>query len=149
MTECKAIKSRTPVCDVSNTLSCIYLLNNWKAAHCPGEMFTTTVLLSILSLALGKTLPQYEHVEEWGLWKSQHEKTYQSELEDLSRHLVWLSNKKFIDLHNANAHVFGYTLAMNHFGDMVSVTPPVKLCKACSLVVCKNVVEIWSSFAWC
>ena len=30
------------------------------------------------------------------------------------------SNKKFIDEHNANADVFGYSVAMNEFGDMVS-----------------------------
>ena len=80
---------------------------------------STAVMLSILSLAMCAQVPKYEFVEEWKLWKNQHVKSYESELEDLDRHLVWLSNKKFIELHNANSHVFGYTLAMNHFGDLV------------------------------
>jgi hypothetical protein len=79
----------------------------------------TTVLLGCLTVALGAKMPQYEAVEEWNMWKGQHEKTYASELEDLNRHLVWLSNRKYIELHNANSHVFGYQLAMNHFADMV------------------------------
>lgn len=78
------------------------------------------VVLSCLAVALCAKMPQYEFVEEWNLWKGQHEKSYSSDLEDLDRHLVWLSNKKFIELHNANSHVFGYHLAMNHFGDLVS-----------------------------
>ena len=40
--------------------------------------------------------------------------------EELQRHAVWQANKKFIDEHNQNADKFGYTLAMNDFGDMVS-----------------------------
>ena len=66
-------------------------------------------------------MPQFEFVEEWNLWKSQHQKSYESELHELDRHLVWLSNKKYIELHNANSHVFGFTLAMNHFGDLVKI----------------------------
>lgn len=81
----------------------------------------TAVLLGCLSVALSLKMPQYEFVEEWNMWKGQHEKSYASQLEDLDRHLVWLSNKKFIELHNANSHIFGYHLAMNHFGDLVSL----------------------------
>lgn len=83
-------------------------------------MLISAVFLSTLSLALSKNMAQYEFVEEWNMWKGQHRMRYKSEVEDLSRHLVWLSNKKYIDLHNANSHIFGFTLAMNHFGDMVS-----------------------------
>ena len=83
--------------------------------------FGCVVLLSaILGMAACLKMPQYEFVEEWNLWKSQHLKSYDSELEELSKHLVWLSNKKFIELHNANSHIFGFELAMNHFGDLVS-----------------------------
>lgn len=80
------------------------------------------VFLSVWSVAFCLNMPQYEYVEEWSLWKGQHQKSYASELEELDRHLVWLSNKKFIELHNANSHIFGYNLAMNHFGDLVSKT---------------------------
>ena len=79
----------------------------------------TACFLSLLVVAAAKV--QYEFAEEWSLWKSQHGKSYQSELEELERHLVWLSNKKYIESHNNNAEVFGYTLAMNNFGDLVSL----------------------------
>ena len=63
---------------------------------------------------------KYESVEEWKLWKSTHKKSYQSNKEELERHLVWLSNKEYIEQHNAYADIFGFTLAMNQFGDLVS-----------------------------
>lgn len=60
---------------------------------------------------------RYEH--EWGKWKFTNDRNYTTELEELERHLIWLSNKVYIDQHNANAHIFGFTLAMNHLGDLV------------------------------
>lgn len=80
----------------------------------------SAVFLCVLSLALGRNVAQFQFVEEWNLWKGQHQKSYNSEMHELGRHLVWLSNKKYIELHNANSHMFGFTLAMNHFGDMVN-----------------------------
>ena len=78
------------------------------------------ITLSFLcALALAAAEVQFQHPEEWQLWKSQHGKSYQSELEELERHLVWLANREYIDGFNANSDVFGFTLAMNHFGDMV------------------------------
>ncbi len=76
------------------------------------------VLLSLVGLAASRA--HYELLEEWNLWKDQYGRSYGSEQEDLERHIVWLSNKKYIEQHNTNAHIFGFTLAMNHFGDMVS-----------------------------
>lgn len=64
---------------------------------------------------------KFKHVVEWSRWKLKHAKSYGSELEELERHLIWLSEKKYIDHHNANSHIFGFTLAMNHLGDMVSI----------------------------
>ena len=61
----------------------------------------------------------YEFVEEWHLWKGQHQKSYTSELEELERHAIWLSNKKYIEEHNVHSDIFGYTLAMNSLGDLV------------------------------
>ena len=69
--------------------------------------------------------PRFEFPEEWQLWKSDHGKSYDSELEELERHITWLSNKKYIEQHNANADVLGFTLAMNHFGDLVSTLTPL------------------------
>ena len=83
-------------------------------------MLSAVVLLSIVGLSLASIMPQYEFVEEWNLWKGQHKKTYANDLEELDRHLVWVSNKKYIETHNLNSHVFGFNLAMNHFGDIVS-----------------------------
>lgn len=62
-----------------------------------------------------------KHVEEWLEWKETHSKSYDSSLEELERHLIWLSNKRYIDQHNANSHIFGFTLAMNHLGDVVCI----------------------------
>ena len=83
------------------------------------------LIICILSICFYSTVyggkPKFQFVEEWNLWKGQHEKSYDSQLEELERHMVWLSNKKYIEQHNANSHIFGFTLAMNHFGDLVSV----------------------------
>lgn len=45
---------------------------------------------------------------------------YKSEVEEIHRHNIWQANRKYVDEHNANADSFGYTLAMNAFGDLVS-----------------------------
>lgn len=83
------------------------------------------LLLLLLLLDFSMTLasrikPKFLHEQDWGKWKLTHQRNYTSELEELERHLVWLSNKVYIDQHNANAHIFGFTLAMNHLGDLVS-----------------------------
>ena len=36
--------------------------------------------------------------------------------------MIWEANKNYVDNHNQNAEVFGFTLAMNEFADMVSDT---------------------------
>ena len=84
-------------------------------------MLSTVLLLSIVGLSLASSMPHYEFVEEWNLWKGQHKKTYANDLEELDRHLIWVSNKNYIEAHNRNSHVFGFTLAVNHFADMVSI----------------------------
>jgi cathepsin L len=50
--------------------------------------------------------------------------------EELQHHAVWQANKKFIDEHNQNADKFGYTLAMNEYGDMVSGSGLLKQCNS-------------------
>ncbi len=60
--------------------------------------------------------------QEWGLWKLQNEKRYTTDEEESYRRDVWLINKMFIEEHNTNnAEEAGYTLAMNSFGDLVSL----------------------------
>nr|CAQ03433.1 silcatein 2 [Spongilla lacustris]CAQ54052.1 silicatein alpha 4 [Spongilla lacustris] len=73
------------------------------------------ILLSFVFLSVAFS---YEFVEEWHLWKGQHQKSYTSELEELERHAIWSSNKKYIEEHNARSDLFGYTLAMNSLGDL-------------------------------
>ena len=84
---------------------------------------------------------KFEAIEEWNLWKSEHGRQYSSInvscsvkkmlwiiicflilllQEELERHIIWLSNKKYIEEHNANTDLFGYTLSLNRFGDLVS-----------------------------
>ena len=82
-------------------------------------MRLVVVLLSVWSLVVAEV--QFQHPEEWQLWKSQHGKSYQSQREELERHLIWLANREYINGHNNNAHVFGFTLAMNHLGDIVRI----------------------------
>ena len=89
----------------------------------------SVVLISlVLLVALCEgLLVNYEYPEQWQAWKTDHEKNYTSQLEELDRHLVWLSNKKYIEGHNANEEYLGFSLAMNSFGDLVIVTSQCKL----------------------
>ena len=81
---------------------------------------STSGLLAYLCLVtLATAAPRFEFVEEWNMWKVEHGKSYGSEREELERHLNWLSSKAYIEAHNANSHIFGFTLKMNHLGDLV------------------------------
>ena len=82
-------------------------------------MLVIHVLCSMLAAVVCSDVVQYQHPEEWQLWKTEHRKSYESQREELERHLVWLANREYINAHNKNADLFGFTLAMNHFGDMV------------------------------
>lgn len=77
------------------------------------------VVLALLATVVATARINLQHPEEWLQWKSQHGRNYDSQREELERHLVWLSNREYINGHNKNADIFGFTLAMNHFGDMV------------------------------
>ena len=83
-------------------------------------MKITAILVCSVLLAVVTCEVQYQHPEEWQLWKTEHGKSYESQREELERHLVWLSNREYINAHNANSDIFGFTLSMNHFGDIVS-----------------------------
>ena len=79
----------------------------------------------------------YQFPEQWQAWKVDHLKNYTSQLEELDRHLVWLSNKKYIESHNAYSHIFGYTLELNQFADMVRLCTHAarSQCSQCFLVL--------------
>ena len=57
--------------------------------------------------------------KQWHLWKTEHAKAYSCQEEEIERHAIWLTNKKYIDEHNRQRHLHGYTLKMNHLGDLV------------------------------
>ena len=76
-------------------------------------------MLSVLLVAVASSSSSLDITEEWHSWKAQHRKSYGSQGEELERHLVWLSNREYINAHNENADQHGYTLALNHFGDLV------------------------------
>ena len=44
--------------------------------------------------------------------------------EEIQRHAIWQSNMKYIDAHNEHADLFGFTLKMNEFGDLVRPVQP-------------------------
>ena len=81
-------------------------------------------ILSFLAVAVASV--EFQYSKEWRLWKDEHTKNYHLEAEEMKRHSVWLTNKEYIDMHNSNADVSGYTLAMNEFGDMVSTIVEIK-----------------------
>ena len=56
--------------------------------------------------------------EEWLQWKLQHGKAYASDEEEDMRLRVWRHNYRLIVAHNARN--LSYTLALNHFADLVS-----------------------------
>lgn len=55
----------------------------------------------------------------WRSWTHAHNKTYSTSNEGLERYVVWRSNTAFIQYHNSYADKFGFTMAMNGFGDQV------------------------------
>ena len=55
--------------------------------------------------------------EKWQAWKEEHGKRFTTEQEETRRLEVWMNNLAVIEEHNRQNH--SYTLAMNHFGDLV------------------------------
>ena len=76
------------------------------------------LICDLIAVLQARTVLHFQ--EEWHLWKAKHEKNYSSDLEELEKHLIWLSNKKYIEAHNAASDIFGYTLELNKFADLVN-----------------------------
>ena len=66
------------------------------------------------------TSSKVEFPSEWYSWKLENQKNYSCLHEELERHITWLSNQAYINAYNSREHIFGFRLAMNEFGDMVS-----------------------------
>jgi len=56
----------------------------------------------------------------WNQWKTQFNKQYTSETEELRRMGIFYENLAYIEQHNAHSDSFGFQLAMNKFGDLQS-----------------------------
>ena len=76
-------------------------------------------LVVSLSLHALVTAAQFAFHPEWQAWKDEHKKSYTSTSDEYLRHNVWLENKRYIENHNQNSDVHGFTLKMNHLGDLV------------------------------
>ena len=75
--------------------------------------------LTVLADSSGEIIV-HELPHEWHMWKAEHGKMYQNLEEEIWRHTVWQNNMKMIHRHNAESMTRGYTLKMNHLGDLVS-----------------------------
>ena len=75
----------------------------------------------------------FEWQKEWDLWKEKYGKKYDCDHMELSRKTIWAANKVFVDTHNANAKIHGYTVEMNEFADMVRIRGTFPLGKVCLL----------------
>ena len=80
--------------------------------------FSVGLLFLVAGMVCGRVESELDR--EWQLWKTEHGKSYESQREELERHLVWLSNREYINTHNKNADILGFKLSMNQFTDIVS-----------------------------
>lgn len=62
----------------------------------------------------------YKTDYDWLSWKQQHNQAYEGELLELERYILWQSNRALVNAHNEYASLFGYTLELNKFADLVS-----------------------------
>lgn len=72
---------------------------------------------SILASKVSSVALQYGLA--WGSWRTKYKKSYMSSKEELERYIAWRSNMAYIDYHNTYADKFGFSLAMNNYGDLV------------------------------
>lgn len=68
-----------------------------------------------------------DHIDFSNIHPQGYGKTYISKEEELQRHVIWEANKKYVDNHNEYADVFGFTLEMNEFADMVCIKLSIEL----------------------
>lgn len=78
------------------------------------------IMKGIVALLCVTMVTAVEFSDEWNNWKQLYQKTYECEHEELARYTIWVANKAYIEEHNKNVDVHGYSLKMNEFGDMVT-----------------------------
>ncbi|NXG75395.1 CATK protein, partial [Baryphthengus martii] len=87
-------------------------------------MWWPTLVALLVPAAVAQPRPEPELDSRWDLWKKTYRKQYNGEADEVTRRLIWEKNLKYINNHNLE-HALGvhtFELAMNHLGDMVSVT---------------------------
>lgn len=81
-----------------------------------GRAMRAVIFLALIGAVVCRTLD-----EQWHSWKSSHGKVYADTAEEMVRRKHWLDNSARIDEHNRGNHSF--SLALNHFADMVRSRP--------------------------
>lgn len=82
--------------------------------------FSVQLLVSLMLADSGEIFV-HKLPPEWHAWKAEHRKSYQTFDEEIWRHSVWQINMKLINKHNMENATHGFTLKMNHLGDLVRV----------------------------
>ncbi|XP_062967098.1 procathepsin L-like isoform X2 [Cynocephalus volans] len=79
------------------------------------------VFLAMICLGTASAAPTADHSlgAQWNQWKAEHGKTYELG-DETQRREMWEGNMKKIELHNReySQGKYGFTMAMNAFGDM-------------------------------
>lgn len=83
------------------------------------ELVSKKMKVAILLFLVGLTAAKFNFPQEWEDWKKKYEKNYQTSEEEIQRHIIWEANKKYVESHNEHADVFGFTLEVNEFSDLV------------------------------
>ena len=79
-------------------------------------LFSVLFLITLVSVK-----PDIVFHPHWSSWKTAHKRSYVTIHEEVIRHDTWLANKEYIDKHNDQSAIHGFTLKMNHLGDLVSI----------------------------
>lgn len=82
-------------------------------------MKSLALIAVLIAVTTARSLSGFKYQAEFNDWKRTHGKSYESDEIEMSRQLIWESNKNYVDNHNnVAAERLGFTLAMNSFADM-------------------------------
>ena len=76
------------------------------------KMLTLLLLIATCVYALPT-----EYDDQWEAWKTEYNKVYKDDIEEAHRKEIWMKHLVYVEKHNAQSDVYGYTLAMNLFAD--------------------------------
>ena len=108
------------------------------------------LLLNVCWIASAHSWPKKSLAfqEEWDIWQLEHQKSYKHHHEEAKRHAIWLANRNAIEEHNSRADVHGFTLKMNHLGDLVRVYlynylgDKIVMCTFCVYLLCTMILTV-------